>query len=118
MFIIYVRCSTRMKKASIWGAGIYGVVTVLTQAACSSLHGGESLIGLLLMVPWVTVFFPLLLCYRLFGLDWRVGAYGNITFVMLLAATALNVFLGALLGAAVWKLWQSTKRLFTKNEHA
>jgi len=52
-----------------------------------------------------------------FGLDWRVGEYGNVTFGMIFAATVLNAFSGALLGAALWNAGHFTRRLFTKNEH-
>ncbi|MBI3848871.1 MAG: hypothetical protein HY298_01070 [Verrucomicrobia bacterium] len=106
-----------MKKTCIWGATIYCVTTLLTQLACSSLHGGESLIGLLLLVPWVAVFaLPNMFCHFL-GWQWRLGEYGNITSEMVLTALAFNAVLGALLGAALWKGWQLAKRLFRRDEH-
>lgn len=102
----------------MWGSSIYVIGTVLTHVACTSLQSGESLLGLLLFIPWVAAFFPLSLGYRLFGLGWRVGEFRGIKPEMLLAAATLNFILGALLGAALWKSWQLSKRLFTKHRRS
>ena len=90
------------RKVGIITGSIGALLTIGIQELCSHLvFSHESLIALLLAIPWIAVATPAAFLCQIFGWDWKVGDFYGITNTMFFIMITFNFFCCMMLGWAV-----------------